>query len=313
MKLNKNYFLTVVTALVIQAYFGVNLANAMQCEKEIEQEWANTAAYDDGSKDISYLWTSDRMKSLDEAKGHYYERVKGYTLPSKYRGTVWNDLTNGNYKTCKEFANEMYKGAIHDKREGAICVAKYMSDNDCNNLEVFIYKKGAGQQINSSSSSSSSSNQPSNSGTSSSQTNSPESYNLQVSQNNKQNYQAVKHTYEQANAGKGKKHNKDASATECMKTNPAKQSFTNKCNQPINFTYCFSGVPSGAKNENPQTLAELSCQNGQFATMTIGAGESIPGSYKGLSIGGLPCKSPSQPVDMAFDSGTNKTTGRCSF
>ena len=98
-----------------------------------------------------------------------------------------------------------------------------------------------------------------------------------------------------------------------MKSNPAQKSFTNRCKQPVSYSYCFSGTVQGFKNDKPQTLAELGCQSGQFGTLTIGPGESIPGSYDKLMLEGLACKYPSQAVDMGFDRATNAPTGRCGY
>lgn len=305
MKLNNKIILSVFTALVVQLSLGIDLVNAMQCEREIEQEWESLEINNDGSRQFTFNQGNYvKTQSLDEVKSMIYDDSLDFVAPPVGQEYKWGP--NKESKSCKEWAYFKYKGAVYYKSVGGACIAKYIAENNCKNLEVFKYKKGSNQQ---SSSNNSSSKQSASAETS----NSPESYNIQVSQNNKQNYQAMQGAYEQANAGKGKKHNKEANATECMKNNPAQKSFKNNCNQPINFTYCFSGTVSGAKNESPQTLVELNCQGGQFGTLTVGPGENIPGSYTGLALDGLACKSPSQPVDMTFDRSANAATGRCSF
>lgn len=331
MKLNKKYFLAILTTLGIQMVLGVSSAKAVPCESEILDTYTNEIY--DGYRQNPYDYYGDRSKFNQEkydmrtvSKSDYIRliaetaKATGDYGPPPDNPYKDNDFIHYSGNSCVERHSIIARLTRHaPDKDGKIypiagfkgdklleCVSKYLSQNNC---DISAFLSGSSTKNNKSLSSSGSTSSQS----SSAQSNSPESYNIKVSQINKQNYQALQRAYEQANAGKGKKHNKEANATECMKTNPAHKSFTNKCNQPINFAYCFSGVPTGAKNENPQTLADLSCQNGQFGTLTIGAGESIPGTYNGLFIGGLPCKSPSQPVDMAFDRATNTTTGRCSF
>ena len=313
MKLNKKYFLAIFTALGIQLVLGVNLVNAAACEAEV------LAVIQSGSESkyeiTSYYTTMADFYEVHFKKAdEFWPKVKERIENIRRTQTELLEPTIDQLKYGLQKAELALKDGIGDPRDNrlTICLAQSLINSNVNVDAIISGQKAnnfKGNQQNKSSSPTSSSNQSS----TAAQSNSTESYNLQVSQNNKQNYQAVQRAYEQANAGKGKKHNKEANATECMKNNPAQKSFTNKCSQTINFTYCFSGVPTGAKNENPQTLADLSCQNEQFGTLTIGAGESIPGSYNGLSIQGLPCKSPSQPVDMSFNRATNATTGRCSF
>ena len=309
MKLNKKYFLALLTALATQVVFGVELANAIPCEAELDTFYALDVG---PGKDREFYIADDGVKkfdfSLNTYNGFAYGQMKDKEDLKINLYTVVETFAKDDYKSggssCVEYAK--YQANKWEKEVPfQACIYRYMAQNNCD-PSAFRYS-GSGQKGNISSGASS------NSSSSSAQSNSPESYNLQVSQTNKQNYQTIQRAYEQANAGRGKKHNKEANAIECMKNNPAQKSFKNNCNQPINFAYCFSGTVSGAKNETPQTLADLNCQGGQFGTLTIGAGENIPGSYQGLALEGLACKSPSQPVDLAFDRASNSATGRCSF
>lgn len=316
MILNKKYFLAILTALGMQTVLGINLASAVPCEDII-----NTQVEENKQNHIKWGWKYEHsVAGFDNVQSFYFTSVndfwpklKAYLPDRGYENGKripkdahfikhWRDLERLKIEGYK--LEKCYTQALLDANGDIDAIINGSSTNNSSSNKAS--SSGTSRQANTS-------NATSNQSSAAAQSNSPESYNLQVSQTNKQNYQAVQRAYEQANAGKGKKHNKEANATECMKNNPAHISFTNKCNQAINFTYCFSGVPTGAKNENPQTLADLSCQNAQFGTLTIGAGESIPGSYNGLSIQGLPCKSPSQAVDMTFDRSTNAATGRCSF
>lgn len=156
------------------------------------------------------------------------------------------------------------------------------------------------------------SNQTSNTGSSSNQSSSAVTSNSQVSQN-KQSYQAAQLAHNQANAGKGKKHNSKAEVPECIKPNANETGFKNACNFAVNISYCFMGVMQGAKDVDKQLLSDLSCQNAQFANTELSAGEDLTGKYVGLTMGGMICKSPSQPLDMYFDSAESRALGRCSF
>ena len=98
-----------------------------------------------------------------------------------------------------------------------------------------------------------------------------------------------------------------------MKPNADQTHYKNACNYPINFSYCFLGVVQGAKDVDTQLLKDLSCQNKQFSMTELSAGEDLAGNYLGLTIGGIACKSPSQPLDMEFESVEDGPTGRCSF
>lgn len=318
MKMNEKYLWVIFTAFAVQLSFGIKLGYTMPCEEHLKDSWdQTTATIDPRGKKVKEFYIDSMTGYFPVETFDDYKKIV-HQIPIKYAkfwleyndsGKAMSD--NQHVELCVDQAKRKKGATGYTKFD--YCAVEHLIANRCN-TSAFL-NGVSGQQ----SSSSNSSNQSSNSGSANqpssgtAQSNSPESYNLQVSKTNKQNYQTMQQAYNQAMQGKGKKHNKEANSTECMKTNPAQKSFTNKCNQPINFTYCFSGVPQGAKNENPQTLSELSCQNGQFATMTIGAGESIPGAYNGLTIEGLPCKSPSQPVDMSFDRATNAATGRCSF
>lgn len=276
----------------MQAVFGINFALAVPCEDVMEREFKYNGTYDDIGKVYEFLWWGEsgalapRFTSVEDAKSKLYSTAKDYV-----------DKFKGDKAQCLEATTK-----YNNENKVAICMAKTLANNNC---DISVFKRSG---LTSRSNSDNTSNQSASAATS----NSPESYNIQVSQNNKQNYQAIQRAYEQANAGKGKKNNKEAVASECMKNNPSQKTFKNNCNQAINFAYCFSGIVPGSKNENPDTLAEMSCQNGQFGTLTIGAGENIPGSYRGIYMQGLACKSPSQPVGMKYDA-SEAPTGRCSF
>lgn len=291
MKLNKKSFLTVFTTIGIKLFLGVNVAHAA-CENEIRKVCSHNNSTTQNNLCSSNSSVSEAEIASD-IKSWQNNLVTYNQTKEEFRSSLRASQVEGLRNTMHE--NRPF---ITDYYQYQTCISEYAINNTPN-----ISSTKQGNTNNSSSTQS----------PTAAQSNSPESYNLQVSQNNKQNYQAVQRAYEQTNAGKGKKHNKEANAIECMKNNPAQKTFKNTCNQAINFAYCFSGTAPGAKNENPQTLADLSCQNSQFGTLTIGAGESIPGSYKGLALDGLACKSPSQAVDMAFDRATNAATGRCSY
>lgn len=176
------------------------------------------------------------------------------------------------------------------------------------------YKSGIKPKFDTSSNQASSSSSTSNqsSSQSSNQSSSAKTSNSQVSQN-KQSYQAAQLAHNQANAGKGKKHNSDAEASECMKNNANGTHWKNVCKFAVNLSYCFIGVAPGQEAEDTQILADINCQAEQYANTELSAGEELAGNYGGLTIGAFICKSPSQPVDMTFDRSEPAVTGRCSI
>ena len=283
--------------------FSIGASNTSQATECFEKFRKMCVEQNGKHMDQQFNCNDSELKLSNKLFDHYDEMKGEWTL---------TDLDNYISDDQRRIKIKKSNGSNYSQEEFSIC--RYQEQKKYYQTGLKPSSNTLSNQASSSSASSNQScSQSSNQSASATTSNSPESYNIQVSQNNKQNYQAVQRAYEQANAGRGKKHNKEANVIECMKNNPAQKSFKNNCNQPINFAYCFSGTVSGAKNESPQTLADLNCQGGQFGMLTIGAGENIPGSYQGLALEGLACKSPSQPVDMAFDRSANAATGRCSF
>ena len=151
--------MAVLATVAIQITFGVNLVSAMQCEKEIEQAWfenPNTVK----SRFEMLGWRSINEFTLEETKGEYYGKLNSINKPNQHNGNKYDWDINGNYKSCKDFAQSWLDGRTttvelmrREKRYGEICAVKYMADNDCRNLEVFKYKKGSGQQSDSNNSS----------------------------------------------------------------------------------------------------------------------------------------------------------------
>ena len=304
MKLNKKISFGTFTALGIQVVFGINSANAGPCDDYIKREFSVSNEIN------SYPYSS--LKEYGDMKYRVLENsifTQQDTSGGKFRDG------GGAYPNCSAFVKSRLEIMVRDKYtdNSYYCFHKIASENNCNNLNGFKFDLDAGgNRLSAYKFGDGSNNKSSNQSSATAQSNSLESYNIQVSQTNKQNYLAMQRAYEQANAGKGKKNNLKAVAPDCMKNNPSQQTFKNNCNESINFSYCFSGIVPGNRNENPDTLAEMSCQNGQFGTITLGAGENIPGSYKGMVLEGLACKSPSQPI-MAFDKAANAVAGRCSY
>ncbi len=167
-KFNKKYFLAVLAAFVIQIMFGVNLVKAMQCEREIEQDW-NNGDYDTPNERRIRFMNRTLYGTLEHIKNNYYsELIKPIT---EFNGEHYNWQLDGKWKSCRE-AMIQNMSKIDPKFRANDCVMKFMQDNNCKNIEVFKYNKGSSQQ---SSSNNSSSNQSSSS--SSSQTNSSSSNN----------------------------------------------------------------------------------------------------------------------------------------
>jgi hypothetical protein len=317
MKLNKKYYLAIFSVLGIQAFLGIYLANAVPCESEILEEMQsnkeNNAQLSQTNDPNVYFFGLNAVyfNSPDDFWPSMKKRVE--ELRSNPGSETWPDKGSLRLQITGAKENIQKYGSDKHLRTGdnlVICYSQALLDAN-GEVDTILNRNSSSKNNNKSS--------PSNSGASSNQStsnsaqfNSPESFNLQVSQTNKQNYQAMQQAYDKAMQGKGKKNNLQAVATECMKNNPSQLTYKNNCKQPINFSYCFSGITPGYKNENPETLVEMSCQNGQFGTLTLGAGESIPGSYKGMVLEGVGCKSPSQPI-VAFDGATKAATGRCSF
>lgn len=301
MKLNKKYFLP-LTTLLIHVFFGINFTYAA-CEKEVSDYCTHSNS--SGKPDFY----SGCVKAQENTIEEEVERV----LREEESKTENKAAARAEARRRLIDSIKYSESGMSEKNPTfrIISVMKFCQLKESLNL-FDSRNQGKTAYSETVSNQSSSSGTSSNQSSSAAQSNSPESYNIQVSQTNKQNYQAVQRAYEQANAGKGKKNNLQAVGTECMKNNPSQKSFTNKCNQAINFAYCFSGIVPGYKNENPETLAEMSCQNGQFGTLTLGAGESIPGSYRGMVLEGLACKSPSQPVGMKYNT-SEPANGRCSY
>ena len=299
MSFNKKKSVAIITTIWLQFFLGIEFVNAMQCEREIEQQWNNSHTYGDGGKEyygITAYYTSE--KSFEQVKKDYNENIKWLTSPDEENPTKkgWQRMNGDKYKSCKEYAVSLYNEAIAKSRPGNACVAKYMIDNNCKNIDLLNPSNISSQQNNSSS------NQKSSAKTS----NSP------VSQN-KQSYQAAQLAHNQANAGKGKKHNSNAEASECMKNNANGTHWKNVCKFTVNLSYCFIGVVPGQEAEDTQILADINCQNEQYANTELSAGEELAGNYGGLTIGAFICKSPSQPLDMTFDRSGPEVTGRCSF
>ena len=143
-KLNKKYFSAVFAAVAVQIIFGVNLVNGMQCEKEIEDQWAKESTYkeSDGSRHMQLMEGNHLYKTLEEAKSAYYEDIVWLTSPNSHNPSRqnWDVVTNGNHKSCGAYARHAIQFADYYKNPGQKCVAKYLADNSCKNIEVFIYK-----------------------------------------------------------------------------------------------------------------------------------------------------------------------------
>lgn len=107
-KLNKKYFLVVLAMLGTQCILGINFVNAMQCEKEIEQEWAsqNTHVNPDGSRVVFTGNDTHKMDSLDEVKSAIYDEVVLLTTQNPYEGQRGNWGPYTNFKSCEEHVNK---------------------------------------------------------------------------------------------------------------------------------------------------------------------------------------------------------------
>lgn len=285
MKLNKKYFLTVFTALAIQAVFGVNFANAI-CEKELRDS-------------CRFSGNPDRCNA--ESQSDFKQRVKEI-LENRQYFTKEHIIVNIEHYTSLNRSGK-YDGSTFATHASYICEFK----EALRQLDSPNRADSSLQSSSDNSSSSQSSSQPSNQSNSgsSSQTSS------QVSQS-KQNYQAAQLAHNQANVGKGKKRNAQAEAPQCIKPNADQTHYKNGCNFPVNISYCFSADNnSGASIAAKQLLADLNCNNGQFANTELSSGEELTGDYVGLNFAAMICKAPSQPLDMYFEA--PEALGRCSF
>lgn len=292
MKLDKKYFFAVFTVLGFELLVGVNFANALPCEELINAE-------------------VEENKQIHAERGLKYDfSVAGYDNYQSFFFTSVNDF----WPKLKAYAAE--RGYDNGKKiDKDAHFIKYWRDQEGYKLEkcytqALLDANGDidaiinGSSRNNSSSNKSSSNQSS----SSSQTNSAESN----AQNSKQSYQVAQSAHDQANAGRGKKRNAKAEVPECIKPNANQTHYKNGCNFAVNISYCFSGDnQSGASIAAKQLLADLNCNNQQFANTELSVGEELAGDYIGLNIAAMVCKSPSQPLDMNFDG--REALGRCSF
>ena len=292
MKMNKKYFFALLTTLAIQLMLGISLSSAVPCEDVIEQNFEYNGTYDDIGKVHEFAWWRGsgalivKFTSIEDAKNKMYEYAKEYV-----------DYFKGDMAACHEATTRISKEGYKIRA----CMSKTLANNNC---DPTVFKKdGVSPQ---SKSKNSKSNQ-----ISASQANSPEAYNLQVSQTDKQNYYAMQQAYNQSNAGKGKKHNSNAEVPACLQANADQTYYKNSCKQTINFSYCFVGAMQDSADK--QLLKDLSCHNAQFANTSLSSGEELAGNYLGLTISGMVCKSPSQPLDMHFNSAEDRALGRCSF
>ncbi len=144
MKLNKKYFLAIFIALGIQVVLGINFANAMQCEKEIEYQYYNQTPQEkgfthpnDGEPDGTRRWFNTLegpsyaigRLPLDKIKAEFYNDIvriisRDSRQPDKF---YWDTSTHGKAKTCRDYFRDFVLNTEYkNQQDGVKCIAEYM-------------------------------------------------------------------------------------------------------------------------------------------------------------------------------------------
>ena len=127
-KLNKQYFLVLTTAFLIQIVSGISFALAVPCEDVMEREFKYNGTYDDIGKVYEFLWwggdgaLSPRFTSVEDAKSKLYSTAIEYV-----------DIFKGDKAQCLEATTEN-----RNENKVAICMSKTLANNNC---DPSVFKK----------------------------------------------------------------------------------------------------------------------------------------------------------------------------
>lgn len=299
MKLNKKYFLAIFTSLGFQAVLGVNLANAY-CETEIKNVCVKNS-----SSPTGVLNTEPLENCLRESPKHTNRRITEYKSEGvdfiKERLVIWQNNVERN-KNARERTYEWarwleaklevceYSSALAGLDASSVPPQGSAQNPKVNN----IYSN---QQASSSSSSYGQANQ---------QNSSPE----EVERSNmKNNYSQKTAAYEQKYQGRGKKHNIDAFANQCIKTKGRK--VLNICDFDVEAVFC-------AVNPDPnsihafETASAFDCARNSIGMWPILARKALSGVFTAESVSVFACKKPSHPSGAEYDHQKRVIVARCS-
>ena len=159
-KLNKKYFLAILTTLWIQLALGVNLANALACEKEMidaineAKDFTNSRGNTYTGTDVTYNYATN-FTFTDPS--NFWPKLK-VQLDSYGSSDVY---TKSNFQSKNEYAKENFNKHLPKGSILEICYTQAMVDANAD-IDSIINGTKANKSSNSGSSSQTNSNKKSN-------------------------------------------------------------------------------------------------------------------------------------------------------